>query len=486
MKKISFNKEFLDFLNSCKETKNCPFDTATLFKSLSELRLPKQAEDAIKEILEDEGVQKMFPGLNLEEIPFVYLISKSKIEKSIVNLVSQDGGKKQVLVLKQTFNKKEIIGYDYLDIDNRKIVYARSPEAIEEVRNSLKTMASKTLGDIQEISMRSNLLSRDSINLQNAQVSRIEDGDVTNLTSSIPMLLKCRTIILNAITELEGIEANASIKQEQENPLIFEETRKKIDAEITSDKPVFIKNDVDAVKALIHRYFGKPEDLKGDYESGSLSKILPGSEGNQRHNRDAIILIAIRLLEAMEKSTSVKKTEKEEERQGKKDTINDENRISPDIERQILSIIQRPEPVHFEAKLPGNPVGYKNEHTYRASFSNTKKDTKIKLYAFRKIKDGIDYILIIFNTHKNNNNKTLSIRDFDENKISELGEVFKQCLVWLNTYKEDIVLSDGRINKKILGSLYGSNTAMRFYAIRYVAITIKYIETIFTKNNSVG
>ena len=188
----------------------------------------------------------------------------------------------------------------------------------------------------------------------------------------------------------------------------------------------------------------------------------------------------------MEKSTPVKKTEKEKERQVKKGIIKDNNRINADIESQILSIIQRPEPVHFEAKLPGNPVGYKNEHTYRASFSNTKKDTDIKLDAFRKIKDGIDYILIIFNTHKNNNNKTLSIRDFDENKISELGEVFKQCLVWLNTYKEDIVLSDGRINKKILGSLYGSNTAMRFYAIRYVDITIKYIETIFTKNNSVG
>ena len=485
MKKISFNKEFLDFSNSCKETENCPFVTATLYKSIKELRLPREAEDAIKEILEDEGVQKMFPGLNLDEIPFVYLISKSKIEKSIVNLVSQDGGKKQVLVLKQTFsdNKKEIIGYDYLDIDNRKIVYARSPEAIEEVRNSLKTMASKTLGDIQEISMQSNLLSRKSIELQNAQVSRIEDGNVTNLTSSIPMLLKCRTIISNAITELEGIKTNASIKQEQENPLIFEETRKKIDAEITSDKPVFIKNDVDAVKALIHRYFGKPEDLKRDYESGSLSKILPGSEGNQRHNRDAIILIAIRLLEAMEKSTPVKKLTKEQEQQNKINKINKEDRISADIERQMLSIIQRPEPVHFQAKLPGNPVGYKNEHTYQASFSITEKDTKIKLYAFIKIKDGIDSILTIFNTPKN---KTLSIRDFDEKKISELGEVFKQCLVWLNTYKEDIVLQDGRINKKILGSLYGSNTAMRFYAIRYVAITIKYIETIFTKNNSVG
>lgn len=485
MKKISFNKEFLDFSNSCKETENCPFATATLFKSLGELRLPKQAEDAIKEILEDEGVQAMFPGLNLDEIPFVYLISKSKIEKSIVNLVSQDGGKKQVLVLKQTFsdNKEEIIGYDYLDIDNRKIVYARSPEAIEEVRNSLKTMASKTLGDIQEISMRSNLLSRKSINLQNAQVSRIEDGDVTNLTSSIPMLLKCRTIILNAITELERIEANASIKQKQENPLIFEETRKKIDAEITSDKSVFIKNDVDAVKALIHRYFGKPEDLKSDYESGSLSKILPGSEGNQRHNRDAIILIAIRLLEAMEKSTPVKKLTKEQEQQNKINKINKEDRISADIERQMLSPIQRPEPVHFQAKLPGNPVGYKNEHTYRASFSITEKDTDIKLDAFIKIKDGIDSILTIFNTPKN---KTLSIRDFDENKISELGDVFKQCLVWLNTYKQNIVLEDGLINKNILGSLYCSNTAMRFYAIRYVAITIKYIETIFTKNNLVG
>ena len=485
MKKISFNKEFLDFSNSCKETENCPFATATLFKSLGELRLPKQAEDAIKEILEDEGVQAMFPGLNLDEIPFVYLISKSKIEKSIVNLVSQDGGKKQVLVLKQTFsdNKEEIIGYDYLDIDNRKIVYARSPEAIEEVRNSLKTMASKTLGDIQEISMRSNLLSRKSINLQNAQVSRIEDGDVTNLTSSIPMLLKCRTIILNAITELERIEANASIKQKQENPLIFEETRKKIDAEITSDKSVFIKNDVDAVKALIHRYFGKPEDLKSDYESGSLSKILPGSEGNQRHNRDAIILIAIRLLEAMEKSTPVKKLTKEQEQLNKINKINKEDRISADIERQMLSPIQRPEPVHFQAKLPGNPVGYKNEHTYRASFSITEKDTDIKLDAFIKIKDGIDSILTIFNTPKN---KTLSIRDFDENKISELGDVFKQCLVWLNTYKQNIVLEDGLINKNILGSLYCSNTAMRFYAIRYVAITIKYIETIFTKNNLVG
>ena len=91
----------------------------------------------------------------------------------------------------------------------------------------------------------------------------------------------------------------------------------------------------------------------------------------------------------MEKSTPVKKLTKEQEQQNKINKINKEDRISADIERQMLSIIQRPEPVHFQAKLPGNPVGYKNEHTYQASFSITEKDTEIKLYAFIKIKDGI-------------------------------------------------------------------------------------------------
>ena len=206
--KISISEEFLrsqdqGLLAPLFSGVNAEYAAVLMFKTLEQMRINSTAKEALAKAVAD--ARQYFPGFKFERIPYFWLISKSKAKNSAVQIQDKSGKIKSILIMRQVTSGDTLIGYDYIDLETGKLIYARSPEGVDAVTSGIKTLRESKLSELQSINRKTNLLIEEKEGYQrNTLLEKHKRGDVSNLIPAVSMLKKCEKILDERIKRLES------------------------------------------------------------------------------------------------------------------------------------------------------------------------------------------------------------------------------------------------------------------------------------------
>ena len=492
MKKISVSEHFL---RSQDKGLLAPLTTGTgnryasvlMYKSLDQMEASSELKAALANAVAD--AQQFFPGFTFNQVPYYWLIKQSKAKDSAIEIKDGSGDRKTILILRQITVSNAVTGYDYIELESGKLVYARSEEAISMVSDSLKSTRNSRLSEVLQINSDTSNWIREKSDLnRNEQIRNYQQGDVSNLIPAIPMLERCKKILDKRIIRLNNIISyynNESIKiQEQGSPPVFEEIKSILDREMYNSTSDFVKTDSDIIQALVMRYIGKIEEFDAKAKSGGFNGILPSTSGKTRHNVKQIVDVAHNILKAIEQEAETKRSKRTKYTTERKEKI-DTTQEFPDTRiDQMFQPFPEINEESFKSDLPGNIKGFQHEGTwFKEKIAIAISEESIKLNATQKMKDGVLAILQILTLKKES--KGLSVKNFSAQDMQALKESLEACMALYNSYKQSILTKQNKLNKNILGSIFG-DAALDLFAARYLAVIITYIEAVFVKSTKVS
>ena len=497
MKKISVSEHFL---RSQDKGLLAPLTTGTgnryasvlMYKSLDQMEASSELKAALANAVAD--AQQFFPGFTFNQVPYYFLIEQSKAKYSAIEIEDGSGARKTILILRQIKVADALTGYDYIELESGKLVYARSEEAISMISNSLKSTRKSRLSELLQINSdtsnwirdKSSLNSLNSLN-RNDQIIRAQQGDVSNLIPAIPMLKRCEKILDKSIIRLNNIISYCENKSEREKkegpPSVFNEIESILDREMYNSTSDFVKTDSDIIQALVMRYIGKIEEFDAKARSGGFNGILPNTSGKTRHNVKQIVDVVHNILKAIEQESKTERSKREAYTKNREKKIDTPKKFPDTRVDQMFQPFPEINEESFKSNLPGSIKGFQHGGTWSKGTEAIIKNEKIKLNAMQKIKDAVLAILQMLTLKKET--KGLSVKNFSAQDMQALGESLEACMAWYNSYTQNILTKENKLNKNILGSIFGDD-ALDLFAIRYIAVMITYIEAVFVKSTKVS
>jgi len=457
-----------------------------LHKNLKDLQSSRVLLDKLTPIIED--AKSKFP-FDFESIPLIYLLTHSKAKRYAfyISEISPSGKSKRdipILLLKR-FEEGGEIAYNYIDLNSGQVVFARGDLA-RKVKEGLNILKRKKAADLFEIADKGNKLARASDAMRNKQLIGIERGDVTNLVSTLPMLEKSIKLIDERINKFEGMvnffEAQAKQRINEDGTMrpnqAFYKIYEKLDKEIQSVSKKFIKSESDAVKALVARYRGSPDQLDVDFKAGKLKNILSFSKLTDDKKITDVINVTKNILNAFKEWDIERRKatlEKKEQRKSKSTeplTIEDSDPIFQAITPLTME--------DFTEEVPGNIAGHQSQESYHASFvAKSLTIYHTKLQALKTMKNGL---VMIYNEFMNQKKYgKLSVKNFNKTDIDNLAKAKDASLALISSYETSITKKDGTIDKRKIGSVF-EDAVFDLFLSRYIAIVIKYIIMVFNKS----
>lgn len=494
MIKTSISEEFLrhqdkSLLAPLLNGSSSDYAGVLMYKSLDQMNASEDLKNRLAKIVED--AKAFFPGLTFDKVPYYWLIKVSKAKNSVLNLTDSYGNNYPVIIVRHLKEKDRSIGYDYIDLSRGKFFMVRSPKNIELIENALSSAKTNQLSLITSINRNTNLLLRDKESYdRNERLAAFQRGDVSNLIPAISMLERCRQIVSSRISRLESIksyyENEAAKIKEEGSPPIFKNIQSIIDEEISSSNSNFIKTDIDTINALVMRYIGKEEEFKSKVMSGYFNNVL--NKGNQKHNINQILKVALDVIQALKEESDRKKQTRIDYTKERSEQIESEQPYPRAEMHEMFSVFPQLSEESFKNILPENIKGFQGEHKWLSEkFAVAISTEEHKLKAMKSMLAGVDKVLEVLKLKRET--KSLSINNFTEADINMLREALASCMSLANSYKQKIIIIDKktkerRFNKNMLGSIF-SDTALDFFAARYIAVVISYIEMVFTKHNRI-
>lgn len=463
---------------------------AILFKSIEDLEDGSRLKAEIEKVLSDAKLK--FP-FNFEKIPLIYLVSQSSAKRNVFYIREIDPKTKTkkdtpIYLLKKFEAKKgdkTEYYYDYINLETGQIVYARSAESARYVEEALEKLKKLKAAQLYDFLIKGNQLIREKEDrMSNIRMSKISQGDVSNLIPSIGMLQKCLSIINDRIEKFESMvkyfssKAKEEEEKEEDHP-VFSTIDKKIKDEILSVDKKFIKSESDAIKALLMKYRGKsPEDLDAALKAGELKNLMSFSKSIDDKKLLEIVEVTKKLLTTFadwDKRNREKRLEYKEERE--------ESSKSPQPlsdEHPIFGTLPYISYMDFTDRVPGGDAGHHSFAGYIASLkAKAASIHKNKLEALKTMKIGVEKILSEFEKQKSTGK--LSVYSFSSRDIDYLKTAYSESLALMSSYKSNIITKEGKVDKRIIGSVF-QDAAIDMFLSRYIAIVLQYIIMVFNKS----
>lgn len=463
---------------------------AILFKSIEELEDGSRLKAEIEKVLADAKLK--FP-FNFEKIPLIYLVSQSSAKRNmfyIREIDPKNNTKKDtpIYLLKKFEAKKgdkTLYYYDYINLATGQIVYARSAESSKYVEEALEKLKKLKAAELYDFIIKGNKLIREKEDrMSNLRMSKISQGDVSNLIPTIEMLKKCLSILNDRIGKFDAMvkyfssKAKDEEEKEEDHP-VFSSIDKKIKDEILSIDKKFIKSESDAIKALLMRYRGKsPEALDAALKAGELKNLMSFNKSIDDNKLLEIVEIAKKLLKAFaewDKRNREKRLDYKEERE--------EASISPQpisSDHPIFGTLPYISYMDFSDRVPGGDAGHHSFTGYVASLkAKAASIQKNKLEALKTMKIGVEKIISEFEAQKSTGK--LSVYNFSNNDIEYLKTAYSESLALMSSYKSNIITREGKLDKRIIGSVF-QDAAIDLFLSRYIAIVLQYIIMVFNKS----
>jgi hypothetical protein len=459
MKKISVSEHFLrsqdkGLLAPLTTGEAGSYASVLMYKSLDQMEASSELKAALANAVAD--AQQFFPGFTFNQVPYYFLIGRSKAKDSTIEIKDGSGVKKTILILRQITVSDAVTGYDYIELESGKLVYARSEEAVSMVSNSLKSTRNSRLAEVLQISSGTDDLIRAKSALnKNEQILNYQQGDVSNLISSIPMLEKCNRILEKSITRLNNIISyynNESKKiKEKGAPPVFEEIKSILDREMYNSASDFVKTDSDIIQALVMRYIGKIEEFDAKARSGGFNGISPSTSGKTRHNVKQIVDVVHNILKAIEQEGKTDRSKRGKYNEERTEKIDSPQEFPDTREDQIFQPF--PPDINeesFKSNLPSNIKGFQNEGTFGREKDAITKSEEIKLKAMQKMQNAVLVILNILTLKKDKGQ--LSVKNFSAQDMQALKESLEACMALYNSYKQSI-LTKQKVNMNTMDSI---------------------------------
>lgn len=135
----------------------------------------------------------------------------------------------------------------------------------------------------------------------------------------------------------------------------------------------------------------------------------------------------------------------------------------------------------FADVLPGRFRGYQSKEHYTSSFREIYENVESrKLKYFKIMKDGTSEIIDILENHLRNY-KTISVCSFSPEEMRKLRKARENALALFGLYNQGLVKANKEYNKSRIGSIF-ETTVEDTYMFRYIAVTVRYIEIVFSIN----
>ena len=491
--KISISEEFLrsqdqGLLAPLFSGVNAEYAAVLMFKSLDQMRINSTAKDALAKAVAD--ARQYFPGFNFERAPYYWLISKSKAKNSAVQIQDKSNNIKSILIMRQIKSGDTLIGYDYIDLETGKLIYARSPEGVDAVTSGITRLRTGKLAELESINRKTNSLVRDKEKYQrNERLEKYKRGDVSNLIPAVSMLKKCEKILDERIKRLESIIAyydNESKKNKESGPPeVFKTVQNIVDQELSKPGSQFIKNESDIINALIMRYNGRLSEFEAISKTNAFEKMLSPDSGRQpRHNVRQIVTVVHSILKAINEQVAIKKQKEEEYTKKRDKKIKGPQKLPDTQSHLIFEEFPSLREENFKADMPGNIKGFRSEGSWVAEDDVVIRSLQVKLGGMQKMKDAAQRVLNIL--ERKRETEGLSVMNFSRNDMQALVDGLAGCMTLINTYKQKVLVIDKitkerRFNKNMLGSIFDGETALDYFTARYIAVIITYIQMVFAK-----
>jgi hypothetical protein len=467
---------------------NAEYAAVLMHKSLEQMDVSPELQRALENAVAD--ARKVFPGFTFDRVPYYWLIKSSKAKNSAVHIQDESGKTKPILIMRQIKSGDTLIGYDYIDLETGKLIYARSQEGVDAVTSGLKRLRTGKLAELESINRNTNLLIESKENYQrNEKLEKYQRGDVSNLLPAESMLKRCEKILEERIKRLESIVAyykNESDKiKESGSPEIFKTVQNIIDQELSKPGSQFIKNESDAIKALVMRYMGKLSEFEAKSKTNAFDNILPSPDGTkQRHNIKQIVAVAHSILKAIDEEAARKREKRMQYTQERKEKIEAPQEFPDTQSHPMFEVFPALSEESFKEILPGNIKGFRDEVSWmKEKFAVAINEEEHKLNAMRKMKDAAQRVLKIFSLKRET--KSLSVINFNNTDMHALTDGLAGCMTLINSYKQNVLVIDRktkerRFNKNMLHSVFG-DAALDYFTARYIAVIITYIQMVFAK-----
>ena len=487
--KISISEEFLrsqdqGLLAPLFSGVNAEYAAVLMFKTLEQMRINSTAKEALAKAVAD--ARQYFPGFKFERIPYFWLISKSKAKNSAVQIQDKSGKIKSILIMRQVTSGDTLIGYDYIDLETGKLVYARSPEGVDAVTSGIKTLRESKLSELQSINRKTNLLIENKEGYQrNTLLEKHKRGDVSNLIPAVSMLKKCEKILDERIKRLESAIAYYNNESRKIPPEAFKTVQDIVDQELSKPGSQFIRNESDVINALLMSYNGRLSEFEAMSKTNAFEKMLSPDGGRQpRHNVRQIVAVVHSILKAINEQVVIEKEKDEAYTKGREKKIKAPQKL-PDTQSHLMfeefpSLSEE----SFKEDMPGNLKGFRSEGSHKASIEAVDKNLQVKLDGMRKMKDATQRVLKILELKRET--EGLSVMNFSRNDMQALVDGLAGCMTLINTYTQKVLVIDEktkqrRFNKSMLGSIFEGDAALDYFTARYIAIIITYIQMVFAK-----
>ena len=487
--KISISEEFLrsqdqGLLAPLFSGVNAEYAAVLMFKTLEQMRINSTAKEALAKAVAD--ARQYFPGFKFERIPYFWLISKSKAKNSAVQIQDKSGKIKSILIMRQVTSGDTLIGYDYIDLETGKLIYARSPEGVDAVTSGIKTLRESKLSELQSINRKTNLLIENKEGYQrNTLLEKHKRGDVSNLIPAVSMLKKCEKILDERIKRLESAIAYYNNESRKIPPEAFKTVQDIVDQELSKPGSQFIRNESDVINALLMSYNGRLSEFEAMSKTNAFEKMLSPDGGRQpRHNVRQIVAVVHSILKAINEQVVIEKEKDEAYTKGREKKIKAPQKL-PDTQSHLMfeefpSLSEE----SFKEDMPGNLKGFRSEGSHKASIEAVDKNLQVKLDGMRKMKDATQRVLKILELKRET--EGLSVMNFSRNDMQALVDGLAGCMTLINTYTQKVLVIDEktkqrRFNKSMLGSIFEGDAALDYFTARYIAIIITYIQMVFAK-----
>ena len=487
--KISISEEFLrsqdqGLLAPLFSGVNAEYAAVLMFKTLEQMRINSTAKEALAKAVAD--ARQYFPGFKFERIPYFWLISKSKAKNSAVQIQDKSGKIKSILIMRQVTSGDTLIGYDYIDLETGKLIYARSPEGVDAVTSGIKTLRESKLSELQSINRKTNLLIEEKEGYQrNTLLEKHKRGDVSNLIPAVSMLKKCEKILDERIKRIESAIAYYNNESRKIPPEAFKTVQNIVDQELSKPGSQFIRNESDVINALLMSYNGRLSEFEAMSKTNAFEKMLSPDGGRQpRHNVRQIVAVVHSILKAINEQVVIEKEKDEAYTKGREKKIKAPQKL-PDTQSHLMfeefpSLSEE----SFKEDMPGNLKGFRSEGSHKASIEAVDKNLQVKLDGMRKMKDATQRVLKILELKRET--EGLSVMNFSRNDMQALVDGLAGCMTLINTYTQKVLVIDEktkqrRFNKSMLGSIFEGDAALDYFTARYIAIIITYIQMVFAK-----
>ena len=487
--KISISEEFLrsqdqGLLAPLFSGVNAEYAAVLMFKTLEQMRINSTAKEALAKAVAD--ARQYFPGFKFERIPYFWLISKSKAKNSAVQIQDKSGKIKSILIMRQVTSGDTLIGYDYIDLETGKLIYARSPEGVDAVTSGIKTLRESKLSELQSINRNTNLLIEEKEGYQrNTLLEKHKRGDVSNLIPAVSMLKKCEKILDERIKRLESAIAYYNNESRKIPPEAFKTVQNIVDQELSKPGSQFIRNESDVINALVMSYNGRLSEFEAMSKTNAFEKMLSPDGGRQpRHNVRQIVAVVHSILKAINEQVVIEKEKDEAYTKGREKKIKAPQKL-PDTQSHLMfEVFPALSEEGFKEDMPGNINGFRSAGSWNAAQHRAEKNLQVKLDGMRKMKDATQRVLKILELKRET--EGLSVMNFSRNDMQALVDGLAGCMTLINTYTQKVLVIDEktkqrRFNKSMLGSIFEGDAALDYFTARYIAIIITYIQMVFAK-----